>query len=212
MALTAGAMLIHTALAANGDGSWVDVGLDAFALVTMGGGKLLSEGARAALATREGIGAFAKSTSAARDALADASGLLSRTGVWLTRGNAVSRNVRGAVAGVSRFSEVLTKELPGHASWLSRLAFGEKEGALLHQAISRSLAEYGPGLLLNSARVMSNGARVAFQTGAVVDLTGKALNPAFPNYWNDWKPLKPGVPAWDRWVEEHTVHGAPVFR
>lgn len=212
MALTAGAMLIHGALAANGDGSWVDVGLDAFALVTMGGGKLLTTGARTALAAREGLATWARTTTAARNALAEQSGLFGKAGVWLTRSNVVARNLRGATAGASRFHEVLTEELTGRPSMLSWLSFGEKEGALLHQSILASLEKYGPGLLLNSARAMSNGARVAFQSGFWVDVAGKSLNPAFPNPRNHWEPVKPGVPAWDRWVEEHTVHGAPVFR
>ena len=210
--LTLGALLIHTALAANGDGSWVDVGLDAFALVTMGGGKLLTSGAKTALAAREGLAAFSDSTSGARQAFASASGLLDKAGVWLTRSNAVTRNLRGAAAGLSRFNAVRTAELTGRPSLLSWLSFGEKEGALLHGAILDALDRYGPGLLLNSARAMSNGARVAFESGFAVDVARKVLNPAFPRFWSDGTPIKPVVPAWERWVEEHTVHGAPVFR
>ena len=74
MIATAAALVIHTVLAANGDGSWVDVALDAFALVTMGAGKLLSEGARGAFATRMGVEGFSESTSAARAAFSQAEG------------------------------------------------------------------------------------------------------------------------------------------
>jgi hypothetical protein len=130
----------------------------------------------------------------------------------LTRSNAVSRNLRGVAAGLSKFNAVRTAELTGRPSLLSWLSFGEKEGALLHGAILDALDRYGPGFLLNSARAMSSGARVAFQSGFWVDAAGKSLNPALPGLRPDGKPIKPAVPAWDRWVEEHTVHGAPVFR
>jgi hypothetical protein len=212
LALTAGAMVIHTALAANGDGSWVDVAADAFALATFGAGKLLTSGARTALAAREGLGAFSKASAAARQAFAESSGLLGKAGAWVTRGNVVARNLRGATAGLSRYRQVMTEELTGQPSLLSWLSFGEKEGALLHRSIMTSLEEYGPGLLLNSARAMSNGARAAFQAGTAVDVAGKVINPAFPRFWSDHSPFLPGVPAADQWLQEHTVHGAPVFR
>jgi hypothetical protein len=212
LAFTAGAMLIHTALAANGDGSWADVAMDAFALATFGVGKLLTSGAKTALAAREGLAAFARTSSAARQAFASASGLFGKAGAWLTRSNVVARNVRAASAGLSRFNAVRAEKLTGDVPLLSWLSFGEKQGALLHQAIQTSIRQNGPGLLLDSALVMSNGARAAFIAGTTADVAGKIVNPAFPRFWSDGTPIKPAVPAVDRWLEEHTVHGAPVFR
>lgn len=45
---TSVSLLVHTGQAATGTGSWADVGLDAFSLVTFGVGKLLSVGAKEA--------------------------------------------------------------------------------------------------------------------------------------------------------------------
>ncbi|RBY97114.1 hypothetical protein DQ237_05920 [Blastococcus sp. TF02-8] len=210
--LTAGALLIHTALAANGDGSWVDVGADVFALLTLGAGKLLTSGARTALAAREGLAAFRGTSAAARQAFASASGLFSKAGVWVTRSNVVARNARAAAAGLARYRAVLAKELTGQVPLLARLSFGEKEGALLHQAIQTSIRQHGPGFLLNSALAMSNGARTAFLAGTAVDVAGKIINPAFPGARSDGSPLYSGVPVVDQWLGEHTVHGVPVFR
>ncbi|GAA4124717.1 hypothetical protein GCM10022215_32600 [Nocardioides fonticola] len=211
MALTAAAMVIHTVLAANGDGSWMDVAIDAFAVLTMGAGALFSSTARVALATREGMAAWKGASATARAALSESSGLAKGV-AWLTRSNVVARNLRGAVAGLGRFDQVLNQELPGTASWLSRVTFGDKEGALLNQAIRGAQSRLGNGFLLGTARTLSEGARVTFVSGSVVDVTAKGLNSAFPNPLNDWKPLKPAVPAWDSWLEEHTVHGRAVFR
>lgn len=212
MALTAGAMVIHTVLAANGDGSWVDVAADAFGLLTFGAGKLLTAGARTALAAREGLATASRVSSAARQAFAGASGLLGKAGAWLTRSNVVARNVRGAAAGLARFRAARAAELTGEVPLGSWLSFGEKEGALLNQAIRTAADKYGPGILLNSALAMSNGARATFLAGSAVDGAGKIVNPSFPNVWGDGTPVLPGVPAVDQWLQEHTVHGVPVFR
>lgn len=211
MALTAAAMVIHTALAANGDGSWMDVAIDAFAVLTMGAGAALSSTARTALAAREGMAAWKGASTMARSALADSSGLAKGV-TWLTRSNVVARNLRGATAGLREFGAVLNGELTGTASWLSRLSFGDKEGALLNQAIRGAQSRLGNGVLLGTARFLSEGARVTFLSGSAVDVTAKIPNSAAPNPFDDWKPIKPAVPAWDSWLEEHTVHGASVFR
>lgn len=48
LAVSAGALAGHTALAASGDGSWTDVGLDAVALATLGLGRLATVALRSA--------------------------------------------------------------------------------------------------------------------------------------------------------------------
>ncbi|RBY91455.1 hypothetical protein DQ244_08965 [Blastococcus sp. TBT05-19] len=212
IAFTAGAMVIHTALAANGDGSWADVGMDAFALVTFGAGRLLTSGAKTALAAREGMAAFSAASRTARQAFASASGVFGKAGAWLTRSNLVARNLRGAGAALSRFQQVRGQNLVGDVPVLSWLSFGEKQGALLHQAIQTSVRQHGPGVLLNGALAMSNGARAAFLAGTTADVAGKIVNPSFPGIRPDGAPLLPGVPVVDQWLQEHTVHGAPVFR
>ncbi|MGZ4437561.1 MAG: hypothetical protein ACXVW6_07970 [Nocardioidaceae bacterium] len=206
MLATAAAMVIHTTLAANGDGSWVDVALDAFALATMGGGKLASEGARGLLAGREAMGAFADSVDSARAAFANTSGFLSKTGVWLRESNVVTRNVRGGLAGLTKFSEVMNTELEGRVPWLVQLSFGEKESALLYRAIGNALDRFGPGFLLNTSMGLMYGARGAFVTGSLVDLGGKVFNDANLGLFS-WH----GVRPWVEWKDEHTVSSAGVL-
>jgi hypothetical protein len=219
--LTAGALLLHSVLAMNGDGSWVDVGLDLFALVTLGSGKLLSEGARTALALREGGAAFGETSSAARAAFSKASGFAGKTGAWLGESNFVARNLRGAYAGLSEFHEVMNASFKG-GSWAARLMMGDKEAAGLYKAVNESIGRNGSGFLLGSARGMLNTMRPVFISGSTVDFTAKVLNPAFPIGdvwvpwgdhhvevpWGDHKDIKPAITGWSESVEEHTVsHG-----
>lgn len=206
MLLTAGALLLHTALAANGDGSWVDVGLDAFALLTMGAGKVLSEGARGAYATRMGAEAFGESSTAARTAFADASGFMEKAGVYLKESNFVTRNLRALSAGGSKFSEVLSTQFEG-GSWLARLSMGDKEAAGLYKAVTTSIDDLGSGFLLNSSQTMLNMMRPTFLSGVGVDFAAKVLNPAFPNIFpgGDGDPIKGGITGFSDWVEENTV-------
>lgn len=207
MIATGLALAIHTALAANGDGSWTDVALDAFALVTMGAGELLSSGARGALALKEGSVAFSDTVSTARAAFGEASGFFGRTGAWLGKSNIVARNLRGAYAGLSEFSTVMNKAFEG-GSLLNRLSMGSKEAAGLYNAITESIGRNGPGFLLHSADVMMQTVRPVFLSGVGVDVIAKTLNPAFPQFWGDGSPIKPAITQWSHWAEEHTVpHG-----
>ncbi len=211
MSLTLGAMLIHTTLAAQGDGSWVDVGLDAFALLTMGGGAMagaLAKGARSARLAMagfsEGSSAFARSTAAARAAFSEA-GTFSKIGVWFTKSNALVRTFDGASAFSKAFANTMAREAP-EAGWLARLSFGEKEAAGLYKDIGLMTGQYGPGFLLNSASNLFNVQRVMFMSGSVVDVTAKVVNPLFPEFWNeDGGYVKPPITDFSEWAEEHTV-------
>jgi hypothetical protein len=208
MALTAAAMLIHTTLAAQGDGSWVDVGLDAFALLTMGGGAMAGGLAKAARSTRlviegfsEGSTAFSKATAAARTAFKEA-GLFSKAGVWLRESNPIARTITGASEYAKAFAATVGRELP-EGSTLARLAMGDKEGAELFRDITLLQDKLGEGALLNGAETLLKIKAGSFITGSVVDVTGKIMN--------DWGPLGheksiyPGVEPWVKWKEEHTV-------
>lgn len=84
--------------------------------------------------------------------------------------------------------------------------------ASLDQAIREARARLGNGFLLGTARCLSEGPRVTFISGSTVDGRAEYLNSAAPHPFDDWKPFKPANPAWDSWLEEHTVHGTPVFR
>ena len=68
-------LLIHTMLAAAGDGSWLDVGLDVLALATLGTGKLVTAMARETVTGVEDAIATAAGRAAARTALRDSSAL-----------------------------------------------------------------------------------------------------------------------------------------
>lgn len=209
MVATALAMVIHTTLAAQGDGSWVDVGLDAFALLTLGGGGTASLLARGARSTRlalagfgEGSAAFSRATAAARTAFSEA-GLLSKAGVWLSESNPIARTLTGASEYGRAFIETIGREVPDSVSALSRLSFGEKEAAALYKDISLLKSEYGSGFLLDSAHNLLNVQRGAFTSGAIVDVTGKIFNDSFQNPTDfNWD----GVEPWVQWKEEHTVN------
>lgn len=209
-AVTAIAAVIHIALAANGDGSWIDVALDVFALATMGAGRLLSESARSALALKEGGVAFSETSSVARAAFSESSGFFGKAGAWLGKSNVLARNARGAFAGLGRFSELMNVEFKG-GSWVARLSMGDKEAAGLYRAVNESIGRNGPGFLLSGARGMLNTMRPVFISGVTVDVTAKLLNPAGPigNVpWGDHVHIKPPVTDFSTWVEEHTVkHG-----
>ena len=62
-------LLIHTMLAAAGDGSWLDVGLDVLALATLGTGKLVTAMAREAVTGAEDAVATAAGRAAAKAAI-----------------------------------------------------------------------------------------------------------------------------------------------
>jgi len=200
--LTAGALLLHSVLAMNGDGSWVDVAIDAFALLTMGSGKLLTEGARGAYAARMGVEGFSESTSAARAAFTNAEGFLSKSAVWLTRSNPLFRTVEGVSAGMGRFSEALSAEFRGGAL-LDVLTMGDKEAAGLYSAVNQAIDRLGPGLLLGTSRLSLNALRPVFVGSVAVDFTMKVLNSADLGIFQ-----YDGVTPWVDWKEEHTVrHG-----
>lgn len=213
--LTAGALLIHTMLAANGDGSWTDVALDAFALLTMGGGKLLTEGARGLFALDEGMSTFSRVVGEARGAFSAADGLFGKAGAWLTKSNFVMRNLRGLYAGVTKFHTVINTEFEGGI--VSRLLMGDKDAGGLYNAINSAIKARGPSFLLNSGRNLMNfGVKSVFRMGVGVDFTAKVINPAFPT--GDGHYLKHGLPAINvgpihipdipDWIEDHTVkHG-----
>lgn len=208
MIATGLAMVIHTTLAAQGDGSWVDVALDAFALLTMGGGATASLLARGARSTRlvlagfeEGSAAFSRATAAARTAFSEA-GLFSKAGVWLREANPIARTLTGMSEYGKAFMETVGREVPESVSALSRLSFGEKEAAGLYKDIGLLKGKYGAGFLLNSAENLLNVQRASFLSGAVVDVTGKIFNDAFPVGEH---PVLHGVAPWLEWKENHTV-------
>jgi len=230
-ALLGGALLIHSVLAANGDGSWVDVALDVFALVTLGLGTGATAGARAALGLREGIEAFSDSTSTARAAFANASGFFGKAGTWLRESNALTRTFNGLKAGKGAFTDAMKigeeesltlSKLVHPSEWgISQvfkdggwsgvrdlLVFGDKGGVEINNAVNGAIAKYGSGTLLNGAKTMLHLKAGSFLSASTIDGVAKTLNPAFPGLGPDGAPWKGPLTHWSEWAEEHTVpHG-----
>jgi len=207
--LTVGALAVHTALAANGDSSWVDVGLDAFALATFGTGKLLTSGAKGLLAAREGVAAFENVSSGARTALADARGL-NKIVVWAKQSNPVSRTIRSMASGRSRYTEVLNTEFKGSGGFrgfIERLHWGDKETAGLAKAVEAAAERLGPGKLLGAASRLLDASAVTWKTALVVDWVSKYLNDAtlYEGKILSFYPHWGGNKAWLEWKESHTV-------
>lgn len=196
--LTLGALLVHSLLALNGDGSWADVALDAFALATFGVGRVLTTGARGALALREGGAAFQELSAGARTAFAEASGI-QKAVVWVTRSNPVFRSIAGFAASMSKFGEVMNAEFKGGLGL--RLVYGDKEAAGLAKMIAESADRLGPGRLLNGAQHLMDLSVPVWRSAFGTDLVFKGLNDASPFVF-DWHGLEP----WVDWKEGHTVH------
>ncbi len=123
----------HSALAVTGNGSWVDVGLDAFALATFGAGRFLGPGVKV-LGTRFG-GALGRLTAETKVAGAMARGNTARMPVQAQVNAAGARAQERLVGGVSNGvrrsvrREVVTIRAQGTAS--SQRAFDTAETAYL---------------------------------------------------------------------------------
>lgn len=202
--LTAGALLVHTILAANGDGSWADVAIDAFALATFGVGKVLTSAARGALAMREGMAAYSSSSALARTLLSEASGL-SKVVTWASRSNPVFRTINSFAAGTAKFGEVMNAEYKAGLSW--RLVYGDKEAGGLARAIAESASELGPGRLLNGAQHLMNASVPVWRSAVFTDFTFKGLNDAHLPLPFVHELDYGGYQPWVEWKEAHTVVG-----
>lgn len=189
--LTAGALVIHSALAANGDGSWVDVALDVFALATLGAGALLTSTARGAYATRLGIQGYKTGTAAARTAFSSSRGLWAKAGTWLTRSNPVSSRLAGLKAGRAAFDRTLNAVFSG-GTRVNQILMGGPNTAGMYRAIRGTMGELGPGFLLNTANRSLVTLRVVNGASYLVDAAGKAVGLG-------------AAPPVSRWLDDHTV-------
>lgn len=99
--LTLLALAGHSLLAASGEGSWVDVGIDVFALATFGAGRLLGGGAKAATAASRTAAASAAGRSASRTALAGSSAQRAALGRLISRRTTSAAARRGARAQIA---------------------------------------------------------------------------------------------------------------
>jgi hypothetical protein len=220
-AIALGATLLsligHTMLASAGDGSWFDVALDAFALVTMGAGGLAAEGASAGergleaglkgeAAIRAGDKAFGDAVeaspelSAAYKAVDDpAVGLSEKAFNWgkISEGfpAAAARRAaaKDAVTDLAENPASVEAGKPTLPNW-SSLSFGDKAAAGTRawaQGVSNTLS-HDPEIVSRAAKLYSNLGTVGttWRLGAGADVIDKSLGSVAP--WrtgpSPWKP------------------------
>jgi hypothetical protein len=197
--LTAGALLIHTMLAANGDGSWVDVGIDAFALVTLGAGRMLSTAAKTArlaslaeAAPGAADAAFTETATMGRIFVAGEDGIEATTGITnlSEAGNAFTKT----------WNAVATREIP-EVSNMIKLTFGDA-GELTNDLLKIG-TQFGDSPLIQQGLRAANQSTNLYRAGMSVDVLGKIFNDSHP-FAFDYS----GVKSWVDWKEQHTV--APV--
>jgi len=97
---SAGSLIGHTALATTGHGSWADVGVDVFAVATMGAGRFLGPGVK--VLGREFGGALGRLTAETKAAGAMARGNAARSPVQARINVDVARAQERLLGGVSR--------------------------------------------------------------------------------------------------------------
>jgi hypothetical protein len=222
LAIVAGvaALALHSALAWSGDGSWVDVAFDAIGLLTLGAGKVATQGAKAgrmlslARAGRvEGAAARATVAATARTELAAARGPVARAVTWLVRSNKVAVTARGSSAYVRAFAGTMRTVLP-ETTALERLAVGGDDVvAAMTKEINVFRATYGPevvhGLYSGSTQLAAN----IFRVGAVSDTAQKLFGGSFTtigellgNPDEPWSGGIPAAPFFDDWRDAWTIH------
>ena len=103
IALAAGivALVVHSALAASGEGSWTDVALDVFAIATFGIGRVAIKGVRAAVQTTRASAITAVRTPAVAARLADSATTL-RVTSWALRTRLPLGPLRGVAMGTTQ--------------------------------------------------------------------------------------------------------------
>ncbi|MGW2646755.1 putative T7SS-secreted protein [Streptomyces sp. NPDC001393] len=211
---TIGALLLHTSLALSGQGNWIDVGLDVFALATMGVGRLAAPGMEAAesgvRSAMRGAGAIKLGKMAWNAAKLDnleelsKAGRIFKTGVRGSEEFDAARKTmsdgmkamwaakKGALADAKALAG---QELP-KLSALKNLTGGGAEAASL-KAYLRSAASRFPDSPRIAGAIAKGAASIrasqgAFYAGTAVDTFDKAFGMVGPyygqsNFWTDAK-------------------------
>lgn len=188
--LTLIALAGHSLLAASGEGSWVDVGLDVFALVTLGAGRLLSGGAKSAQVASRATASREAGRDAVKAAMRGSSARRAAAGRTMTSSRASAGAKRGAHAqidalkgatrraGTAQRRAVSRAPLPS-ATPAQRLLLGAGEDDIARALLdARAVAgRFGhlPGVAESSARAATaaNRARAAYGAGVTSDVTDK---------------------------------------
>ncbi len=218
--LTIALLAGHTLLAATGNGSWVDVALDIFALATFGAGRLLTpiaDGARGAVLARAGglaadeasgtVQATRAVTRTAYEEAAQGLGKFTPKGfkafVSLKTGffDAATASKSAEAASAAK-TAMLERSLPDVTAGESVRALDSGNAAILKDY--GSLLDEFPGdgelsNLIDAGRVPINAARVANAAGFGIDFGNRTASS------NGWFPGQPGIPAWDNFKESYST-------
>lgn len=194
IAVTAAALLIRTTLAATGNGSWLDVALDAFALLTFGTGKLVTSAMRATATETKAIAQGLIDTERSASLLGKAGSLATQFGDFA---DSIATKLPGTLLDrlapmVSKFGDfagnvgttLLERASPslatisGESTVLERvLTGGEEESVFLQRTMNMISGRFGdvPDIAANAAKfnLQLNIARGIFGTAEGVDLGSK---------------------------------------
>lgn len=148
--LTAVVLVGHTTLATAGKGSWLDVGLDAFALATFGLGRVVTAEARAVQASTREAAAVAAQRAARKEALQQTAAARAAAGRALARRSAGAAQKTAARATIDAAKR--------DAGRVAARAAEEVRGAPLAQVNRREAALFGgdpePAAHLKDARAL----------------------------------------------------------
>jgi len=205
IAATAGALLIHTVLAANGDGSWTDVAIDVVCLLTMGAGKILTSGAKLARTAQLSESSMTFADSAFNAAVKNGR-------LFMVGSDGVAEALTPGRAFAEVASSIWTREMP-EASRLARLFQGDSLEVLRDLRTMR--ATFGNTPLIEQGLRAASLARTNYWVGSTVDVLSKAVM-STPEFHLDVGEVHldfhwDGIPAVNDWAEEHTVGAAPDF-
>lgn len=211
---TLGALLLHTSLALAGQGNWIDVGLDIFALATMGVGRLAAPGMEAAeqgvRGAMRGAGAVNLGKMAWTASKLENLDELSRAGRVLKTGVRGSEEFEAARKTMSDGMKAMwaakkgaladAKALSGRslpkADALRNLAGGGPEAASLKAYFSGAASRFPESSRITGEIAKGAGAmrlsQGAFFAGTAVDTFDKAFGMVGPyfgadNFWTDTK-------------------------
>ena len=210
MILTAGALIGRVVLASTHHGSWLDVGLDAFALLTFGTGRLAGAAARAFLSGAEAASKMAM-TSEALTEFAEGTG----KGAQMAR--FADLEGRDAVTVIQDLAPKLASkitegaELKGFAKVMLNLGgFGKEEKtyamlAKIGDRFTTPISDLSQYTTLTHA--LSGVTGISAATSGITGITATALNGWSTNYLGHLDPL--GTHDWyDTHLEQPT--GAPA--
>jgi hypothetical protein len=143
VAATSTSLILHSALALSGSGSWVDVGMDAFALATFGAGRFLGPGVK--IFGKEFGGALERASAETKTAGAEARGNAARASiqdkVTADVAQARQRLVAGASKRVGRSVGLEVKAIRAQGEIDKNQAFNAARDAYAAQTTTTTWAE-----------------------------------------------------------------------